>query len=179
MRETEIRILQAIRFFCFVFLFRDDLFTRGQPPISVTGHWRIHSYVYTYLHIQSLNDALRPILSSLVRSQRVFKIKICSSGVILVKISSFLNPEGRDAAGTCCNRYNSTCVQSTNISVSTITSNNRIRKKFGRDQNQHIKLTLKDQNHSKLNFISNTGEKLEYYSVKQSKMPRASRTIRI
>jgi len=27
-----------------------------------------------------------------------------SSGVILVQISSFLNPEGRDAAGTCCSR---------------------------------------------------------------------------
>ena len=30
-----------------------------------------------------------------------------SSGVILVKISSFLNPEGRDAAGSCCQRLTS------------------------------------------------------------------------
>ena len=25
----------------------DDSFTRGQPPISVTGHWRIISYAET------------------------------------------------------------------------------------------------------------------------------------
>ena len=32
-----VQILESISF-------RDDLFTRGQPPISVTGHWRILSY---------------------------------------------------------------------------------------------------------------------------------------
>ena len=48
-----VQILETIRFI----LFLDDLlevsqlcddgsFTTGQPPISVTGHWRILSYVY-------------------------------------------------------------------------------------------------------------------------------------
>ena len=36
---TAVQMLHGIRF-----LFRDDSFTRGQPPISVTGHWRILSY---------------------------------------------------------------------------------------------------------------------------------------
>ena len=39
-RGTAVQILKAIRFF----LFRDNSFTRGQPPISVIGHWRILSY---------------------------------------------------------------------------------------------------------------------------------------
>ena len=40
MQETAVQILKAIR----VFLIRDDSFTRGQTPISVTGHWRILSF---------------------------------------------------------------------------------------------------------------------------------------
>ena len=31
-----------------IFYFRDDSFTRGQTPISVTGHWRILSYDYMF-----------------------------------------------------------------------------------------------------------------------------------
>ena len=41
-RGTAVRILKAIRFF----LIRDGSFRRGQPPISVTGHWRFLSYMY-------------------------------------------------------------------------------------------------------------------------------------
>ena len=37
---TAVQIWKAIRF-----LFRDDSFTRGQTPISVTCHWHILSYV--------------------------------------------------------------------------------------------------------------------------------------
>ena len=37
-----VQILEAMRFI----LFRDDSFTRAQPPISVTGHWRILSYIH-------------------------------------------------------------------------------------------------------------------------------------
>ena len=36
---------ETIRFI----LFRNDLFTRGQPPISLTGHWRILSFSQTYI----------------------------------------------------------------------------------------------------------------------------------
>ena len=36
----------------------DDSCTRGQPPISVTGHWRILSYVHTYFFI-SANKSIR------------------------------------------------------------------------------------------------------------------------
>ena len=36
-----VQILETIRFI----IFRADSFTRGQPLIIVTGHWRILSYV--------------------------------------------------------------------------------------------------------------------------------------
>ena len=39
-----VQILETFRFI----LFRDDSFTRGQPPISVTGHWRSLSYVFFF-----------------------------------------------------------------------------------------------------------------------------------
>ena len=42
-RGNAVKILKAIGFF----LFHDDSFTRGQPPISVTCHWRNLSYVDT------------------------------------------------------------------------------------------------------------------------------------
>ena len=40
-----VQTLETIRFI----LFRDDSFTRGQPPISVTGHWLILSYIHMYI----------------------------------------------------------------------------------------------------------------------------------
>ena len=39
--SAAVYVLETI---CFI-LFRDDSFTRGQPPISMTGHWRILSYI--------------------------------------------------------------------------------------------------------------------------------------
>ena len=46
-----VQILETIRFFHFTTIHLrevsqicDDSFTRGQPPISVAGHWRILSY---------------------------------------------------------------------------------------------------------------------------------------
>ena len=57
-----VQILENIRFI----LFRDDSFTRGQPPISVTGHQCILSYVCTYVivHVQSVlkPDRWSPVL---------------------------------------------------------------------------------------------------------------------
>ena len=38
-KNIAVQILETIRFISF----RDDSFTKGQPPISVTGHWRILS----------------------------------------------------------------------------------------------------------------------------------------
>ena len=45
-----VQILETIRFISF----RDDSFTRVQPPISVAGHWRNLSYVYMLCKV-SLN----------------------------------------------------------------------------------------------------------------------------
>ena len=39
--SSSVQILETIRFISF----REDSLTRGQSPIFVTGHWRIHSYV--------------------------------------------------------------------------------------------------------------------------------------
>ena len=49
-----IKSVQRFRFV--LILFRDDSFMRGQPPISVTGHWRILSYVRLYNYDDGLDN---------------------------------------------------------------------------------------------------------------------------
>ena len=41
------QILETIRYIPF----RDDSIMRGQSLVSVTGHWRILSYIYIYTYI--------------------------------------------------------------------------------------------------------------------------------
>ena len=77
-RETAVQILKAIRFF----LLREDSFTRGQSPISVTGHWGILSNVL-HANNKTIVEAVMAVTTFkmvyYIRVQRQFECIKCST----------------------------------------------------------------------------------------------------
>ena len=77
-RGTAVQIWKAIRFF----LLREDSFTRGQSPISVTGHWGILSNVL-HANNKTIVEAVMAVTTFkmvyYIRVQRQFECIKCST----------------------------------------------------------------------------------------------------